>query len=669
MKSLINVYSKDANNLIHKYIENGCRKQKIVKYQPILGYMVDKETEWHDIFGNNIQTTRFDSMMDARNWKKENKHMDIYGDIHFTTAFIAEEYPDDIELQKKQMNIYSYDIEAFSLDTTNAPEPIRTITFHNMIKDVFYVFGYGSDYSPTESNVNYYDCGNEESLLHQVVDFFNRQDIDILTGWNIEGYDNAYLFNRLKRILGEDKAKSISPIGKVSKSTKMINKNYVDVYRIEGIICWDYMLLYQKFTLGNRESYSLDYISGYEIKAAKTEYKDEYKTLENLYNKNYQLFVSYNIHDCRLISNLDKKLNYISNAISYSYMAKCEPQNIFGTTAPWDSLVYGESIKDKLLCPPNKTEDSSDFEGGYVREPNRGLRSWGSVVDIVSSYPNNIKAANMSPETILSEREVRDIPELLTIREKHLGVTTLLDIDSVDISHILLKYNLTYTANGQFFKKDKQGIIPRLVSKLFAERVATKKLMKTTTDKELYSQLDNKQYTLKIFLNSIFGAMASNYFRYFDIRIGEAITWQGQVCARGAVAYLMKQHPDIVWDYGDTDSVEKDSLVYIDGKQDTIENFYNNLNGIRTDNKGKEYLLLPTNTTSPCFVDGDVEHKLVSHIYRHKVSKERWEITTTSGKKVVVTGDHSIMVLRNNILVEVKPKDILLSDKVIEIQK
>ena len=554
--SLINAYYHQ-NKIYHKYISpDGTRHFEATNYEPTLGYMVKEETGWKDLAGNNLKVLQFPNMSEASKWKKENSGLlDIYGDIQYPIAFIGENYPDEIEVRKSKFNIYDFDIEAFSLDTEETPEPIRSITFQNMNTNIFYVFAYAEGFTPFADNIRYFKCKDETHLLRSIVDFFVRQDIDIITGWNIDGYDVGYTYNRIKKILGEDEANKLSPIKKIVRSEKMVNKKMQTVYRIEGIISWDYQTLYKKFTKDLRESYSLNFISQFELGEEKTSYKEEYDTLEGLYNKNFQLFMEYNIRDCQLIYLLDEKLKYIDNAIMYFYMAKCEPQNIFGTTKPWDSLIYCELLKENILCPPNKTSHKEDFEGGYVKEPIRGFRKWVSVDDIISSYPNQICGSNMSPETVLSESEVND--ELKQIRETYTGVVKCLDIDSLEqISEVLRKHNVTYTSNGHFFSKKKQGFIPKIVSRLFQRRIATKKLMKDPNiDKAMMSVLDNLQYTLKIFLNSIYGAMASHHFRYYDIRIATAITWQGQLCARGAATYLMKHVQDIEWDYQDTDSI------------------------------------------------------------------------------------------------------------------
>jgi DNA polymerase elongation subunit (family B) len=260
----------------HKFIEDGIRKQEIVNYEPILGYQVEKECEWKDIYGHNIETKRFSDMSSANEWKKENNTIiDIFGDISFPIAFISEKYPNEIELQKKAMNIYAFDIEAFSLDIENAPEPIRAITFQNLISNTFHVFAYKETFVPFSNNIKYHQCNDENHLLKMIIDFFNRQDIDILTGWNIDNYDIGYLYNRIRVLLGEELANTISPIKKVSKSDKTINKRLTTVYRIEGIVSWDYMTLYKKFTKDNRESYSLNFISQFELGEEKTNYKEE----------------------------------------------------------------------------------------------------------------------------------------------------------------------------------------------------------------------------------------------------------------------------------------------------------------------------------------------------------------------------------------------------------
>lgn len=576
MKYYINCYTSGANEITHKYIENNERKIERVRFQPIYGYRVNEQTDWKDIYGNNIKTIKFDSMTDARNWKKDNEMLGIYGDISNSISFITQNYPSEIKPQKSLFNIYNIDIEVYVGKGSGFPKAsnplnyINAVTFQNMVTKIYYVFSL-KDYVSKDKNVNYYKCKNEEHLLENILDFCNRQDIDIITGWNINAFDIPYIIDRINLLIGEDAAKRISPDRKIIKDTKLVNKRMVTTYYIQGIILFDYYDLYTKFTFDNKESYTLDYIASYELGKEKLKYKEEYGNLNSLYENNFEMFIDYNIQDVTLVDSLDQKLKFIDIALNYAYMMRCNPDDIFGTVKPWDSLLYFRLFHQNILCSPNRVTEGEEYVGGYVKEPDKGLHDWIVVYDIISSYPNQMISFNLSPETILSENILKNYPELLKIRkdfagyissindEKYLNIDKCIDIDSLeDIKPILQKYNVTFTCNGHFFKTDKQGFIPSIVQEIFNERLGIKekiKKAKAEKNKEEQEYLESRSQILKIAINSVYGCLGSNYFRYYDPRIASAVTWQGQLCARGVAHYIINKCKDIDWKYSDTDSI------------------------------------------------------------------------------------------------------------------
>jgi len=571
MKTLVNAYQYDSNRIKHIYLEDGIPKTEIVAYKPFLGLhaMKAEESQWTDIHGKKVKVKVFDSIMDMKAWKKENEnYFEILGDIAPHLQFMATRYRTDIPFQTEGLCIWNIDLEC-TRDVTDATQtagfptpgaakfPITAITIQDMVKNEYYVLGYKDDYTPKNKNVTYFKCENEQDLLNKYIDMFNKAEVHILTGFNIVSFDVPYIVNRVNRILGPEAVKRMS-LDRVVKQKNFTNDFGQEdtTYLLQGTIIWDFQQLYRKYIGEPRESWSLNFISQYELGQEKISYSDEYESLENLYYENYELFLTYNIQDVELVYNLNNKFRFIELALSIVHKAKCSPESIFGTVQPWDCIYYSELLDVKKLCPANKNHVKEEFIGGYVKDPTPGFYKWLKVFDIVSSYPNQIRSSNLSSETIINDNELP--PELVRIKKQFGSIEACIDVDSLDeIQPILEKYCVTFTSNGYFFRNDIEGFIPKIYSKLFMERVQKKKdLKKAKADgnTELARQLDLVQYALKILLNSGYGAIANPHSRYFDIRIAEAITSNGQLCVRGIDNYI-EQKKSIKTIYCDTDSV------------------------------------------------------------------------------------------------------------------
>lgn len=208
---------------------------------------------------------------------------------------------------------------------------------------------------------------------------------------------------------------------------------------------------------------------------------------------------------------------------------------------------------------------------------------------------------------------------------------------------------------------------------------------------KLVNDFNNEQMAIKIFINSIYGACASPYFVAYNPQLAEAITLQGQDIIKFSSKVLnmyfhkfwrtdkeLHEHlgistPDqVVHDvaiYGDTDSCHKDTVINTDTGSYTIADLYNQCNetagdtlagheSVKTDKKVLNYNKY-----------GKLEYQDAVRIIRHKVSKPKWELKTKSGKKIIITNDHSLIVFRNGTKIEVKPSDVLKSDKVLIVKK
>lgn len=186
------------------------------------------------------------------------------------------------------------------------------------------------------------------------------------------------------------------------------------------------------------------------------------------------------------------------------------------------------------------------------------------------------------------------------------------------------------------------------------------------------------QKALKILLNSGYGATASPYFQFFDLRLADSITRSGQCAVRWMEKwlnnflnkYFKTDNEDYVVTI-DTDSVTGDTKIIVNNKEITIEDYYNSLsdNFIRYDDFNNDYVKIVDNgDVALSYKDNNLYNGNINYIMKHKVKKEMFEINV-NGKKVIITEDHSIIVERNNTLLSIKPKDIQKNDKLIYIDK
>ena len=174
---------------------------------------------------------------------------------------------------------------------------------------------------------------------------------------------------------------------------------------LRGISTLDYLELYRKFTYTNQESYRLDHIAFVELNERKLDHS-EFDTFKEFYDNDWQKFIEYNIHDVRLVDQLDDKMKLIDLAYTMAYDAKVNYEDIFSQVRMWDNYIYVELLKRKIAIPPKKESatKSEKYAGAYVKEPKPGRYDWVVNFDLNSLYPHLIMQYNISPETIRETR-------------------------------------------------------------------------------------------------------------------------------------------------------------------------------------------------------------------------------------------------------------------------
>ena len=325
-------------------------------------------------------------------------------------------------------------------------------------------------------------------------------------------------------------------------------------FEITGVAQLDYLDLYKKFTYVNRESYKLDFIA--ETELGKNKLESGYDTFKEFYDNDWNRFVEYNIIDTVIVDELEDKMQLIQLALTMAYDAKCNFGDVFSPVRIWDSLIYNYLWERKIVVGQGGGRKDRQIEGAFVQEPHPGSYEWVASFDATSLYPSIIMQYNMSPETIVPGFNFE------------VSVDDQLDRYKLDK---LVEKNYAMAGNGSCYTRDKKGFMPELVQTFFNDRLKYKKLMQESQKKfqetgaKVYqneiSKYNNFQMARKIQLNSLYGAMANQYFRFYDDRIAEGITMSGQLIIRDTAKALDKYMnkvcgtEDQVYSfYSDTDS-------------------------------------------------------------------------------------------------------------------
>jgi DNA polymerase elongation subunit (family B) len=536
-----------GNNIFYRGIQNGRRVNRKFEYSPTLYFPTNKNTEWRSLQGDVLEPKSFGSIREARDFIKryeEVQNFKMFGNTRLEYAYIAEVQKGFIDWDLNDLDIAIFDIEVGSEngfpDPSTASEPVTAIAVKRLNKG-FTVYGCG-DFVNEREDVTYIKCQDEYTLLKTFITDWNNNCPDIISGWNIKFFDIPYLHNRMQKILGPDLTKKLSPWGYVVQREKIIKGKKQIAYDIFGVSCLDYIELYRWYAPAGKsqESYKLDHIASVELGTNKLDYS-EYDNLHQLYKLNYQKFIEYNIKDVELIVDLEDKLKLIELAATLAYDTKTNFEDVFAQTRMWDALINSYLMERKIIVPPkeNKIKDSA-FEGAYVKEPQVGKHDWVASFDLNSLYPHLLIQYNISPETIIEPQDYTQ--EMRNIISEGVSVDRLLE-KKIDTSRL---NNVTLTPNGQYFRTDVQGFLPKMMEEMYEDRKKFKKLMikaqqdyQVETDSEKKRELDkliarynNLQLAKKVSLNSAYGALGSQYFRFYDLRQALAVTQAGQLSIR-----------------------------------------------------------------------------------------------------------------------------------------
>lgn len=569
---------------------NGERIEVVTPFEPYLYIESNNHTDATSIFQQSLKKLSFKNNYERNKFVQESSITKIYHNLPPEQQFLLDTYKNGISADFP-LKIFYLDIETYSKDRKfstpeEATDPINLITIFDSLSQKFYTWGLKKNFSTITEDVVYVKCSDEEELLELFLKFWKKDYPDMVTGWNSNNYDIPYIINRINKLLGDDAAAKLSPVNKIwlkENASVNLKGQKQDRWLIYGVSHLDYMDVYKTFALGDRESYSLNYIADYELEEQKVAYNTV--SLSDLADTDWTTFVDYNIQDVRLLIKLEEKLKYLKLIQNLSYKGFVSFERAMGKVQLITGAVAHQALKDGMVIPTYNIQNHKQaFEGGYVKEPVPNLYENIVSFDANSLYPSVIVTLNISPETKIGR--VTKVDEagynILLTNGK------LISLEKEKFDKLLIRENLSYSKAGVLYSQKFKGIIPKFIDNLYAQRIEAKNEMiryqklqsaeieKSKKDSYKEKIQDNKTLSevYKVVLNSCYGIFSQIYSPLFDIDHAESITLTGQETVKRGAHILHEKALldgidctfDDICKYQDTDS------IYIDITK--ILNFY-----------------------------------------------------------------------------------------------
>jgi DNA polymerase elongation subunit (family B) len=600
----------DRDNDIIRVVERNKKGEREFRDIPVKHtfYVKDPRGKQQSIYGDPVSRIVCKTTKELRKEQAINSGKQLFeSDINPIFVTLSENY---LNVDAPKLNVAFFDIEVdFDPERGYAsPDdafmPITAIAVHLQWMDTMICLAIPPKTLTMEEAKeqvkefpNTYLFDNEADMLDMFLDLI--QEADIITGWNSEGFDIPYTVNRVTKVLSKEDTRRFCLFNQLPKKREYEKFGRQSVtYDFVGRVHLDSLELYRKYTYEERHSYRLDAIAEYELGERKTQYEG---TLDQLYNNDFKTFIEYNRQDCALLDRMDRKLKFIDLANTLAHECTVLLQTTMGAVAVTEQAIINEAHRRGFQVP-NRTkmderEGNEGAAGAYVAYPKEGLQDWVGSLDINSLYPSAIRALNMGPETIIGQLRQTATDEFIAgqvakgksfaaawegifgsleytaVMNQEIGTDITIDWENgeSDVLSAAEVYRLIYesnqpwmlSANGTIFTYEKEGIIPGLLKRWYAERKEMQAKLKDAIkagNKIEEEYWDKRQLVKKINLNSLYGAILNPGCRFFDKRIGQSTTLTGRQIAKHMAAKVNEiiageyNHVGKAIIYGDTDS-------------------------------------------------------------------------------------------------------------------
>jgi len=350
--------------------------------------------------------------------------------------------------------------------------------------------------------------GNEEKLLNDFVKAISDNDPDIITGYNIDGYDLPLLVERadvygIKLNFGRDGSQ--------------MEQRMKRFWRVQGRVVADAWWNVKREVRPRQES--LNAVAKQLLGREKHDVNP--KKMDEEWANNPEKVMDYCLEDAKLALEILEHIRVVQKYQHISSVSKLPLDDVINgmTSNMIDSLMIRFADSKGIGVPmTNRRKRTGHIEGGYVHTLDPGLYEWVCVLDFKSMYPSIIIDRNLCFTTMSEEGEIE-------------------------------------TPHGVKFKspEQKKGLLPELLINLMADRDSAKELQaaaKTEEEEQYYRRV---QEAIKILMNSVYGVFASYFYRFTNLDIGASITAYARDYVKDILQELENEGLDVI--YGDTDSV------------------------------------------------------------------------------------------------------------------
>ena len=515
-------------------------------------------------------------------WKNETEGMHFH-DMPPYQKFLVEKYGTNDETSNAHKILY-FDIETEMGDALtpeyirSAPKKITSIAYYDETGDEWCCLILDPDNKISSKgyrNKKIISCGDEKELLGKFITKWNEIEPDIVVGWNSDYFDIPYLIHRSNKILGKDITKHFSPIEYIRETPWLITERGGQYLQICGVQSLDYMRLHIKFSWADEPSMRLQAIGEKYVKLGKVDYEGN---LDRLYETDIDKFIQYNFRDVEILVELDKKLEYISLVKNLSHKGKHNYEEVYANTKTQDGAISAYLLGKGIIPPRKGKKVEKQYAGGYLFCPKAGIYNYMFDLDFTSLYPTIIMTVNIGNETMVgrinipynelkvnyegkevwncrySLSDLKNMDpnkelDVISYKNSNEGISQPLKVK--DLIYHIEKNKWTISANGVMYSSKTESVLSTILKKWFNERVMYKNQMKEAKksgNKELAAQLHMKQYTMKILLNSLYGATALGVFRYGNILLAESITLTGQRLIQDSAKAINEFFNDVMED-------------------------------------------------------------------------------------------------------------------------
>tara|TARA_R110002167_G_scaffold359300_1_gene575855 strand:+ start:1040 stop:2743 length:1704 start_codon:yes stop_codon:yes gene_type:complete len=533
--------TKIKDNKYKVYLWDDLGYDEIIWYNA--SYIEDKDGTLTGINGEKLKKTT--------NWDRYTPNLHFH-DMKPHQKYLVERYGTADEPSKTHKELF-FDIEceiggALTEEyIESAPMPITSIAWWDKQEDwwAILILDKKGELKHTKAkNKEIIPCKTEKELLGKFLEKFREIDPDILIGYNSDFFDIPYLYYRMCNVLGQDWANHLSPINKVNvkKNNKWFFKRnqFVDIIGVESL---DYMRLHKKYSWKDEPSWKLDAIGKKYANVNKIEYEGN---LDQLFASDIHKFIQYNFRDVEILKLLDEKLQYIALTKNLSHKGKHNYSEVYSNSVTQDGAISAYLLSQGIIPPARHINPKAKkgYAGGYLFCPKAGLYNYMFDEDLTSLYPSIVMSLNIGRETFvgriidaddrnnrlgLNDLKTHDPEEELLIKNSK-DQSTRVNVGR--LIAMIEQNNFSISANGAIFSTEKESTLSTILNKWFNERVIYKGKMKEAYqagDKEKGAYYYLMQYTMKILLNSLYGATALPGFRYGipESILSEAITLSG----------------------------------------------------------------------------------------------------------------------------------------------